>query len=124
MHCVVQTPDFDSSVKQLGLTETELHRIVNALSADPHIGEAIQGTGGARKWRVPGKGKGKSGGYRVVSFYAGDDVPVFLLGIFSKGERINLSKAERNELKAILGGIAADYRQQQIDKVAVLTEHG
>jgi len=35
---------------------------------------------------------------------------VFLLLVFSKGERANLSQAERNELKSILGGLADDYR--------------
>ena len=30
-------------------------------------------------------GKGKSGDYRVITFYSGDDIPVFLLNIFGKG---------------------------------------
>jgi hypothetical protein len=38
------------------------------------------------------------------------DIPVFLLGLFSKGEKDNLSKAERNELRKELAGLAADYR--------------
>ena len=40
----------------------------------------------------------------------GHDTPVFLLGVFSKGERDNLSKAERNDLRKELAGLAADYR--------------
>jgi hypothetical protein len=46
-----------------------------------------------------------------VTFYAGDDIPVFLLSIFSKGEKTNLSQAERNELKQILGSVAEAYRK-------------
>jgi hypothetical protein len=72
----------------------------------------MQGTGGARKRRFGARGKGKSGGIRVVSYYAADDVPVFLLAIINKGERSNLSKAECNALRKELAGIAADYRRQ------------
>jgi len=71
----------------------------------------MKGTGGAQKIRFAGRGKGKSGGYRVVTFFAGNDIPVFLLSIFSKGEKANLSQAERNELKQILGSLAEVYRK-------------
>ncbi|MFA6279604.1 MAG: type II toxin-antitoxin system RelE/ParE family toxin [Bdellovibrionales bacterium] len=71
----------------------------------------MKGTGGARKIRFAGRGKGKSGGYRVIAFYAGKEIPVFLLSLFSKGEKANLSQAERNELKQILGSIADVYKK-------------
>ena len=74
-------------------------------------GDDIPGTGGARKVRFAGRGKGKSGGYRVVTFYSGPDIPVFLLNVFAKGDRIDLTKAERNELREILSGIVATYRE-------------
>jgi hypothetical protein len=47
----------------------------------------IPGTGGARKVRFAGRGKGKSGGYRVITFYSGPEVPVFLITLFAKGRR-------------------------------------
>ena len=71
----------------------------------------IPGTGGARKVRIGGKGKGKSGGYRVITYYAGADLPVFLIGVFAKGQRVDLSQAERNELRHELMGLADDYRK-------------
>ena len=55
---------------------------------------------------------------RVITYYAADDIPVFLLEVFSKGVRINLSKAERNEFKKVLGTIADDYRSQVQEKLA------
>jgi hypothetical protein len=70
----------------------------------------MPGTGGARKLRVAGRGKGKSGGYRVVTYFAAPDIPVFLLAVINKGERANLSKAEQNTLRKELAGIADDYR--------------
>lgn len=124
MFCVLQTDEFDSSVKRLGMTEGEVHSIVAQLSLDPTKGDLIPGTGGARKWRVPTKHKGKRSGYRVVSYFAGEDIPVFLLDIFAKGEKINLSQQERNQLRDILGGIADDYRKNVKEKVARLAETG
>jgi hypothetical protein len=93
------------------MSEGAIADVIDAISNDPQIGDLMAGTGGARKVRVPGRGKGKSGGYRVVTYFAGTDLPVFLLGVFSKGERDNLSNAERNELKRELAGLAADYRR-------------
>jgi hypothetical protein len=52
--------------------------------------------------------------------FAGEDVPVFLLAVIKKGERDNLSKAERNELRKELGGIAEDYRAGQRTRIAEL----
>ena len=124
MHCVLQTDEFREAVKRLGLSENEVHSIETTLSENPQIGEIIKGTGGARKWRVPTRQKGKRGGYRVITYFAGQDVPVFLLEIFSKGERIDLTQAERNELRHILGGIAEDYRASVKRKVARLKETG
>jgi hypothetical protein len=58
----------------------------------------MQGTGGCRKIRLAGRGKGKSGGYRIIFAFGGVGIPVFLLTVFGKGEKDNLTKAERNDL--------------------------
>ena len=87
--------------------------IVAAIAADPAGGDLIVGTGGARKMRHAGRGHGKSGGYRTIHYFGGDDVPLFLLSLIDKGEKANLTKAERNELAAILPGIAAAYKERR-----------
>ncbi len=58
----------------------------------------MTGTGGIRKLRWPTQGKGKSGGVRVIYYYYNKSIPLFLLTVFGKGEKVNLSKAESNEL--------------------------
>jgi hypothetical protein len=42
-------------------------------------------------------------------FYTGDMLPVFLITVFSKGEKANLSKAERNQLASLTKLLAAEY---------------
>ena len=92
------------------LSDDELDDIASVIAKNPDAGDIMIGTGGARKVRVAGRGKGKSGGYRVITYFAAEDVPVFLLGALSKGERANISHAERNALKAELSELANDYR--------------
>ena len=111
MHTVVETPTYLADAKASGLTERERESVVEMIASHPEAGDEIGGTGGARKVRVAGRGRGKSGGFRVITFYSGKDVPVFLLTVYSKGEKANLSKAERNELKSILGDIVRVYRK-------------
>jgi hypothetical protein len=80
------------------------------LASHPEAGDVIQGTGGCRKIRVAGRGNGKSGGYRVVTFYTGPELPLFLITVFGKGERSDLTQKERNALATMTRTIAEGYR--------------
>jgi hypothetical protein len=111
MQAVLETHAFHRAARDLGLTEEDRIRIVTILAENPTAGDLIPGTGGAQKLRYAPAGRGKSGAYRVITYFGGEDVPVFLLDIYGKGEKINLSQAEKNELRKILGGIAEDWRQ-------------
>jgi hypothetical protein len=111
MHSVIETPTFDATAKAAGISEAERWVMIEAIASDPTIGDLIVGTGGARKVRFAGRGKGKSGGYRVVFYFGGDDIPVFLLLALSKGDRVNISQSERNALRAELTGVADAYRE-------------
>jgi mRNA-degrading endonuclease RelE of RelBE toxin-antitoxin system len=53
----------------------------------------MQVTGGLRKLRWSAHGKGKSGGVRVIYYYHNESIPLFLLTVFGKGEKVNLSKS-------------------------------
>jgi hypothetical protein len=118
MHTVIETPTFLADCKTM--SEEERLAIVDAIATDPLLGDPMPGTGGARKRRFPGRGKGKRGGYRTVCYFAGKDVPVLLLALISKGERENLSQAECNELRKELAGYAADYRASVSKRVVRL----
>ncbi len=111
LHTVVETPEFRGRVRAL-LAEEELGTLVNYVAANPDAGDVMVGTGGARKLRWAAKGKGKSGGIRVVTFFGGSAVPVFLLTVFGKGEKANLTKAERNELRSVLSRLVAEYPKE------------
>ncbi len=110
LQTVVETPEFLSGARRV-LSDAERVALINFLAENPTAGDVMQGTGGARKLRRAAKGKGKSGGARAITFYGGPDLPVFLMAIFGKGEKANLTKAERNELRDVLANLAEKYRK-------------
>ncbi len=111
MHAVVETPTYLTDAKSAGVTDEERAAVVLAIASDPAAGDVIPGTGGIRKIRIAGKGKGKSGGCRIISYYTADDVPVLLLALVSKGQRADISQAERNVLRTVVATLAETYRQ-------------
>jgi hypothetical protein len=100
-----------ADAKDAGMGAEEREAVVLFLCAHPLAGDIMAGTGGARKLRFRRPGSGKSGGYRVIFYYAGESAPLFLLNVFTKGDRSNLSKAEQNALRTILPKIVESYRQ-------------
>ena len=113
---VVETAAFLGDARSLGLSDAERLGIVTWIAANPAAGDVIEGTGGARKVRFAGRGKGKSGGYRVITFFTGTDVPVFLLNIFAKNEKTDLKPKERRILKLVLADIVKAYRSGRESK--------
>jgi hypothetical protein len=101
MHTVLETTAYLAAAVDAGMTEDERGAVVDALAANPTAGDIMPGCGGARKLRVAKPGKGKSGGYRVITYFGGDDLPVFLLTVFGKNERANLTQSERNGLAVL-----------------------
>ncbi len=96
MHTVVETPPYLADAERL-LTAEERASIVDTVSTEPRCGVVVPGTGGVRKLRIAASGRGKRGGARVIYLYGGVDVPVFLLAIFAKNEKSDLSQAERKQ---------------------------
>jgi hypothetical protein len=46
----------------------------------------------------------------VITYFGGKDVPLFLLTVFAKGQRTNLSKGERNALAKLTGTLKTSLR--------------
>lgn len=95
---VAETVNYANKAERLGMSEDERDAVTMTLSTHPLAGDMIVGSGGCRKVRVAGRGKGKSGGYRVITYFVDSLGTVYLLTVFSKGDRANLSRAEVNGL--------------------------
>lgn len=107
MQTVVEIPEYLRRAAKL-LTDGERGDLVEYLAAYPKAGDLMQGTGGVRKLRWARAGRGKSGGVRVVYYFHSEAMPLYLLTVFAKNERANLTKAERNDLADLVGTLI-DY---------------
>jgi hypothetical protein len=109
MQTIVELPEFQKRSERL-LSKSERISIINYLAKHPASGDIMQGTGGIRKLRWSAQGKGKSGGVRVIYYHHNESLPLFLLTVFGKGEKANLTKAESNDLAKITSLLVKNYR--------------
>jgi hypothetical protein len=98
----VYTPSFEAAAKKL-LTEEDRRHLELQLLGDPKHGALLERTGGFRKVRFgrPSRREGRSGGVRVIYFFAEGRGRIFLLLVYSKGAKDNLTRAEENELRRL-----------------------
>lgn len=108
MHTIVELPEYKKRVEKL-LNDDEKKQIINYLAEHPKAGVLMQGTGGVRKLRWAKEGGGKSGGVRVIYYYHNEAIPLFLLTLFGKNEKANLSKAECHALNKLTSLLVDTY---------------
>lgn len=111
VHTVIDTLAFTTRVKKLGLSAEELASIYDIYAANPDYGKVVKKTGGLRKGRIAKDGTGKSGGYRVFSFFTDRDDPVFLLWILDKTDDDTLTDAQENAFKALTTQLKKELRK-------------
>ncbi|MBR1215058.1 type II toxin-antitoxin system RelE/ParE family toxin [Bradyrhizobium sp. JYMT SZCCT0180] len=112
MQTVVETPSYLADAERL-FSPSERMAIVDRLASDPTCGVVIPGSGGIRKVRFGFGARGKSGGARIIYLFSGSSLPVFVLAVFAKNEKANLSQAERNALASMVGDLIEDYRREK-----------
>ena len=94
------------------LSADERQDLINYLAEHPKAGDIIEGTGGVRKRRWRRGGQGKSGGVRVIYYFHDDFMPLYLLTLFAKGDKTNLTKAERNELADLIDALVRIWKER------------
>lgn len=110
LQTVVETPEFLRQAK-VYMQEDLKSEFIDFIAKNPLAGELIPGTGGARKVRwSSGTHQGKRGGVRIIYYYTDQRVPIFLLTVYSKNQKANLTNAEKNLLLNINKLIVKNYR--------------
>ena len=112
MQTVVETPSYLADAERL-FSSDERKAVVDRLAADPTCGVVIPGSGGIRKVRFGFGARGKSGGARIIYLFSGVNLPVFILAVFAKNEKANVSAADRNALGKMVVAMIEDYRRQK-----------
>ena len=105
---IVELPEFQKYSAKI-LTKQEKDDLFYYLASNPTTGDLIKSTGGIRKLRWKAQGKGKSGGSRIIYFFYNENMPLFLLTLFTKNQKINLSNSERDELAKLTNILLKNY---------------
>ena len=108
MHTVGETPSYLSAAKEL-LDAEGMTSVVEMVASNPELGEVMPGTGGFRKFRAARPGMGKRGGVRVIYIYRDETFPLFLVKVYAKNMKENLTMAERRVLKRNADEIFENY---------------
>ncbi|MDQ3019299.1 MAG: hypothetical protein M3R36_01830 [Bacteroidota bacterium] len=97
------TPEFDKLWKDVNNDDEDMRFLQNHLLNNPKEGKVIQGTSGLRKIRWNYKGKGKSGGLRILYLDIEESKIIFLISLLKKNEKENLNEFDK---KLITGQIS------------------
>src|SRR6218665_1489629 len=109
LHGIVELPTYTRLADKLLSTE-ERQDLIDYLAEHPKAGDVMEGTSGGRKLRWRRGGQGKSGGVRVSYYYHDDLMPLYLLTLFAKDDKANLTKAERNDLADLVDVLVEIWR--------------
>ena len=92
-------------------SDDERAEFVDYIALNPEAGEVIPETGGLRKVRWTRQGIGKRGGTRVIYFYYNDDSPIYLITVYTKADKENLSTSEKRLFIAFIAELKSELRK-------------
>jgi hypothetical protein len=96
-----ETPIFKKLITKL-LSDEDYHLLQLQLSIRPESGDIIRGSGGIRKLRWAGSGRGKQGGIRVIYFYYKEDAQIYMLYAYQKSKKDDLTADQLKQLKKLV----------------------
>jgi mRNA-degrading endonuclease RelE of RelBE toxin-antitoxin system len=104
---VVETPVFLRQAQDVW-EDTDREAFVDFIAWNPEVGDVIPETGGVRKVRWSRSGTGKRGGARVIYFYHNTNRPVYLLMVYAKSRRDDLTPDEKKMLRRFAAVIKSE----------------
>ena len=115
---VVEVDPFPARAARIW-SAAEHEAFVDFIARSPEAGDLIPGAGGLRKVRWTRPGSGKRGGSRVIYFFYERAFPVFLLAVYSKSERADLSAADRAQLAKLAATLKDNLKTRRRRQRAV-----
>jgi mRNA-degrading endonuclease RelE of RelBE toxin-antitoxin system len=104
---VIPLPGYDRHARKL-FTPVERIKAEIEIAENPEAWPVIPGSGGARKARVARGGKGKSGGARIIYYVVVRGDMLYLIDVYAKGKKEDLSNAQRNEIRELIEELEAE----------------
>jgi hypothetical protein len=113
MLTVVETSAFARRAEKL-LSTDEHEELLFFLALHPQSGDEIPGTGGVRKVRFAARGKGKSGGVRVIYYFYDQENPLYAIFLYGKNEQANLTPDQKRQVAAFAAPLQAAAKIRRI----------
>jgi len=98
----IRTVIFDEDWKDAGLNDDDLRELERILLENPQAGDVIPHLSGGRKVRFAAKGRGKSGGVRVVYIDVVVRKHIYLLLAYPKNVQENLTPEQKRSLAVLV----------------------
>ena len=97
----LETPVFTRRIREL-VDDEDYRRLQVRILLNPEAGDLIAGSGGLRKIRMGVRGRGKRGGARVIYYWCGSRSRIFMLLVYAKNERDDLSGEQLKMLRTLV----------------------
>lgn len=101
----------------MGLTDENLRLLQYELLQNPKTGDVMRGTGRLRKMRFAFEHRGKSGSVRVCYVDFEREEILYLLAVFAKNQKENLTSEERAVLKKKITQLEAAIQGEKNERV-------
>jgi len=98
---IIETSVFTRKIKEL-LSDEEYGELQFALVQYPDLGNVIPQSGGIRKVRWAGSGRGKRGGIRVIYYWQVSEHQIYMLLAYAKNEVDNLTPSQLKTLRKLV----------------------
>lgn len=98
----IQTNEFSKNWEELGFDDEDLRKLELEIMKNPQIGPIVRGTGKLRKMRFSFPDRGKSGSVRVCYVDFVIQETIYLVTVYSKKQKDNLTQTERNNIKKMI----------------------
>ena len=108
---IVEVGDFYRDAVEI-IGEGELEQLRHVVATLRQLGTVIKGTHGLRKMRWEAKGK-ERGGARVLYYYGGDHMPIYLVAIYPKSHKADLTSAEKKAARKFIEVIDREHKARQ-----------
>lgn len=105
---IIETNSFIRESRKL-FDEVEINNLKSDLASYPALGDVIPGLKGIRKMRWQAQEKGTRGGARIIYFFYNEHLPLFLLDVYSKSKKQDLTSDEKKILNRFVDEILEHY---------------
>jgi hypothetical protein len=111
-----ETRAFSAHAKGI-LPEEEVAAIKVHLGVRPLAGDVIEGSGGVRKLRWRLGNAGKRAGVRVIYYYHDRDMPIYLLAVYAKSEKLTVNDVEKATMRRFVKELVREYSMRSTPKM-------